>query len=410
MNSHLFIVCSIIVLLPYLLWNLPFIRKNIPVVVIQMITGVLLGPVIFGRVAPSIYPSLFEPSVIKQIDTIAQFSLIFLGLIIGLKVDTGIIKSKSYKKYLAIGVLSVVTPFVLALPIGYLLYQLVPTLSGQASTALTFTLSISLAASVTALPVLGALLVENGLIKTKEGKLAIVFASANDIVLWVLLVAIIGVTSAQYSATEFIRNIVLLLTFIAALFFVIKPLLKKYVDAFFTQNEITNKHLATVVGLLFLSGAAAEAIGLQAILGTFLLGLVLPRNAANRLLQKIEPFVLVILIPFFLTATGIKTNFSIGATDIWIIFIAITVVSVVGNFTGIALPAYLSGFSKRTSILLGIFMQCKGLMEIVVLTTFLNAKIISTSAFSGMLLMAIFTTALTQPLINFYVDMTNASS
>jgi Kef-type K+ transport system membrane component KefB len=406
MNSHLFIVCSIIVLLPYLLWNLPFIKKNIPVVVIQMITGVLLGPVIFGRAAPSIYASLFEPSVIKQIDTIAQFSLIFLGLIIGLKVDTEIIKSKSYKKYFVIGVLSVVTPFVLALPVGYLLYQFIPTLSGQAASALTFTLSISLAASVTALPVLGALLVENGLIKRKEGKLAIVFASANDIVLWVLLVVIIGVTSAQYSATEFVKSIVLLLTFIAVLFIVVKPLIKKYVDSFFSQNEISNKHLATVVGLLFLSGAMAEAIGLQAILGTFLLGLILPRNAANKLLQKIEPFVLVILIPFFLTATGIKTNFGIQATDIWIIFIAITVVSVVGNFTGIALPAYFSGFSKRTSILLGIFMQCKGLMEIVVLTTFLNAKIISTSAFSGMLLMAIFTTALTQPLINFYLAKT----
>jgi Kef-type K+ transport system membrane component KefB len=397
MNSGLFLVCSIIIILPYLLWSLPFIKRYIPVVVVQMLTGILLGPALLGKLSPELYSNIFDISVLRQLDTVAQVSLVFLGFLIGLRIDADIVQKQDYKKYFAIGLLSVLTPFILSIPVAFLLFTSVKTLTGVSATGITFILSISLAASVTALPVLGAILVENGLIKSIEGKLAVVFASVNDILLWILLVVIIGITSATGSPVDFIQKIVLLISFICILLILIKPLLKRKVTALFPNGEVGNMQLAITVGVLFFCASISELIGLQAILGTFVMGMAIPRSIAEKYYQKLESFVLIILVPFFLTATGLKTNFSAQSSDIWIIFVAITITSVIGNFIGIAVPSYLSGLGRRTSVLLGIFMQCKGLMEIVVLSTFLQAKIISQTAFSGMVLMALFTTAMTQP-------------
>jgi Kef-type K+ transport system membrane component KefB len=184
-------------------------------------------------------------------------------------------------------------------------------------------------------------------------------------------------------------------------------MLKKNVETIFPKGNVGKMQLAITVGALFFLASVSELIGLQAILGTFLLGMAIPRSIAEKYYKKLESFVLIILVPFFLASTGLKTNFSTQSADIWIIFVVVTTVSVFGNFVGIALPSYLSGFSKKTSVLLGIFMQCKGLMEIVVLSTFLQAKIISQSAFSGMLLMALFTTALTQPMTKAFMHFEN---
>lgn len=402
MSSNFFLTSFIILVLPHLILFSRQAKKYVPLVVVQILLGIVLGPSILGRFHPKIYTALFSPELLKQFDTMGQFALVLLGFLIGLRVDTGELIGKQYKKYIAIGVSSVLTPFLMTLPIAFVLSYFLTGLMGQEANTLIFSLSIALSSSVTALPVLGAILIENGYINKVEGKLAILFASVNDIFLWILLIIIVGISGSQNTTfAAILRNMAMFAVFAFLLMKSLKPIIFRYLSH--NRHEMKNTVLAFFIGGILFSGYMAELVGLQPILGAFFFGLIIPRHDVALFTDKIEAITSVVFVPYFLVLAGLRTIISIELSEIWIIFIAITVVSMVGNFVGIAVPSFRAGFKKDTSVLLGIFMQCKGLMEIVILNTFLSAQIISQTAYSGMILMAIFTTSLTQPLTVWYI-------
>jgi Kef-type K+ transport system membrane component KefB len=395
----LFLIQSIILIgLPYLLWRIKIIKNFIPVVVVQILVGILLGPSVLGNLYPEIYEFLFSKASLATINGLSWIAIVLFGFLTGLHFDINELKGKG-KPFVVIGLSSILLPLILSLGAGWLLMNMFPSLIGENATNITFVLAIGIAASVTALPVLGAILVEMGLVTTKLGKTVLGFATINDGLLWILVSILLTLSSGSHGGYgDVIKTIGLTALYMVTIIFVVKPFVERLVKKNVWNIDANNVQLVGVVVMLLISALATELIGIHYLLGSFIFGALIPKDIAHALYHKKEPLVLVVLLPFFFMSTGLKTYFEVSDPQVWYLFLIVAAVSSFGKFVGTALPARYFKYDLKTSVLFGVFMQCKGLMEVVVLNMMLQAKIISPVAFSGMILMAVATTAATKPM------------
>lgn len=181
--------------------------------------------------------------------------------------------------------------------------------------------------------------------------------------------------------------------YVAVMFLLVQPMVARWLP----RLRGGDARLAAVVVLIFASACASELIGLHYILGGFLAGVVLPRAAAADIGRQLEPTTVVVLMPFFFLMTGLRTDLNTAGTDALLVFALTTLVAVIGKMAGTALPARWAGLGRRDAWTLGALAQTKGLMEVVVLAILLENRLISTAAFSGLLLMALATTVVAKP-------------
>lgn len=396
--AFLLLTCAI-VLIPYFIWRIPVVGRNVPLVVLQILFGIVLGPSVLGALFPEFTAPMLTPDTIKRIAAVGWLAVVFFVFLTGLHFDVADLRGQG-RSFAWISVSSVMLPLAIGVPVGFWLFDVFPLLSGERATPLLFALGASIAMAVTALPVLAGILREMDMVRTRVGQLALGAAAVNDFLLWVLVAfLLLAMGGAMGEASPL--SLMLGLGYLLVLIFVVRPWLPRLLARACADGKLGELDLVMILALCFGSAAITEATGLHYIVGGFVAGVILPKKIAGNILRNYEPFALLLLMPFFFVTTGLRLDLDAGGA-IWLVFLIVTAVAVAGKLAGTVAPARLSGMSWRDSARLGTLMQCKGLMEVIVVTILMDAGIISIGFFSALVLMAIATTLLTKPMVRLF--------
>jgi Kef-type K+ transport system membrane component KefB len=366
-----------------------------PPVIGEVTAGLLLGPSFLGWIAPAAQAFLIPPETASSLDILAQVGVVLYMFVVGLELDLGQLRDRGHA-VIAISHGSIVVPFLLGAALALALY---PALSDQSVPFVPFALFLGAALSVTAFPVLARILDDRGMSRSPLGSLALTCAAANDATAWCLLAFVIGVAQSEVWGAISVAG--LTLGYLGVMFAVVRPALVRLAPRIL-RGEPNRGELAIVLIGLLLSAIATELIGVHALFGAFVFGAVIPHdsNLARDVARKLEDFVSVLLLPAFFALTGLRTEIGLVAgLENWIWCGLIIVVATLGKFGGTLAAARLTGLGWREGSALGILMNTRGLMELIVLNIGLELRIISPTLFAMMVVMALVTTIATTPLL-----------
>lgn len=381
------------------LLGMAFKRLHQPAVIGEVIAGLALGPSLLGRVAPDVASFVLPASVAPRLSVIAEIGVVLFMFLVGLELDTSRLKAHS-RAIGAVSLASIVVPFLLGSVLADWLY---PRLSSPSVPFGTFALFIGISLSVTAFPVLARILADRGIHRTPLGVTALACAAVADVAAWCMLAFLASITSAR--ASGIVRTLVWLGAYLAAMLLVVRPLVAHWVRRFELKKELPSGAIAVALVGLLLSALATEAIGIHAIFGAFLLGAIVPHDSllARELERRLEDTVVVLFLPVFFAFTGLRTQIGLlsSATD-WAICGGIVVVASIGKLGGAFVAARLTGMPRREALSLGILMNTRGLVELVVLNLGLDLGLVSPRLFAMLVLMAVVTTLATTPLLELF--------
>lgn len=377
-----------------------------PPVIGEVVAGLALGPSLLGVISPDAMHLLIPPpavdpngSVATSLKVIAQLGVILYMFLVGLELNAAKIKHKAHTA-VAISHASIVVPFSLGTVLSLWLY---PLLSDRDVSFVSFSLFLGVAMSITAFPVLARILTDRNLQNTPLGTVALSCAAADDVTAWCLLSLVVGVTKAEVGSAGLVIGSAL--AFILIMFFVARPLLVRYAE--FIDRSKSGLPAYAIVGVYVLilgAAAATEWIGIHAIFGAFLLGVVIPSESglSNSFQSKLKEPVTVLLLPAFFAYTGMRTEIGLlNDWSQWFACLVIILVATLGKFGGTLLAARYSGESWRSAGILGMLMNTRGLMELIVLNIGLDLGVISPTLFAMMVIMALVTTMITSPSLQF---------
>ena len=370
-----------------------------PTVIGEIVAGIFLGPSLLGLFFPQFSNFLFPIDSLDNLQFLSQIGLILFMFIIGMEIDVGILK-KSAHDAIVVSHASIIFPYFLGVVLAYFLYQ---NFAPDTISFTAFALFIGIAMSITAFPVLARIIQERDLTKDHLGTLAITCAAVDDVTAWSLLAVVIAIVKAG-DITSALITIILSILYVMFMLFVVKRLLNKIAQTHFTRETVNKPILAILFGILLLSSYMTEVIGIHALFGAFMAGVIIPANQSFRrvLAEKIEDFSLVFLLPLFFVFTGLRTQIGLlNNPDLWIVCLIIIAVAIAGKFLGSAIAARFVGQSWRDSLVLGALMNTRGLMELVVLNIGYDLGVLTPEVFTMLVLMALITTFMTGPSITF---------
>jgi Kef-type K+ transport system membrane component KefB len=368
-----------------------------PMVIAEIVAGIALGPSLLGRLFPSVSTSVFPPASIPALGAVSQFGLILFMFMIGLEFDPKVLSGRG-RASIVISHTSIIVPFAF----GALLAQFIHSkLAGHGVPPSSFMLFLGAAMSVTAFPVLARILSERRLVGTRIGGMALACAAVDDATAWCILAFVVAIV--RYSGVgNALLTTALAATYVAALAFLVRPALQKLSEHSSKRGRITENHVALIWLAALVSASVTELIGIHALFGAFALGAVVPNanGFAQRIAVKSGPIVSMLLLPLFFAYSGLRTEIGLvhSASD-WAMCAVIVLVACVGKFGGTTVAARLTGMDLRESSALGILMNTRGLMELVILNIGLDLGVISPKLFAMMVLMALITTFATTPLL-----------
>ena len=368
-----------------------------PPVIGEVIAGIMLGPSLLGRVAPGAAAYLLPPSAAPFLGIIAQVGVILFMFLVGLELDTSLLRKKTHST-VAISHASIIAPFLLGSAAALWIY---PKLSSSDVPFGVFAMFMGVSMSVTAFPVLARILTDRGIHKTPIGVIAISCAAVDDVTAWCLLALLISVAQSRMGSA--LLTIGLTLGYVAVMLLAVRPAVARIVRRQELLRTVTQGATALVLVGLLLSALATEYIGIHPLFGAFLLGAIIPHKSllARSMSTKLEDLVVVLLLPAFFAFTGLRTQIGlISGLDNWLVCTVIVVVASIGKFGGSAAAARLSGLDWRDSASLGVLMNTRGLMELIVLNIGLDLKVLSPTLFAMMVIMALVTTLATTPILH----------
>lgn len=385
---------ALIIGLPYGLWRLGLIGRLMPLAAVQMAVGIALGPSLLGWLAPDLSLRLFPPASLAALDGLVRLAVVFFAFSIGLHFDLAQIRGQG-RCFSVLALSSVAIPTLAGAFGGWWLFAAVPESAGFFASRPIFAAAMGIAAGVTALPVLGAVVREMGLERHKVGVMALGAAAFNDAALWVAVALLLAVAQGNdpWSAGWAAAGAQLFVGFMVV---VVRPLLSRVFAGVEARGRVSPGDVVLLTMGLSASALATEAMGLHAVIGAFVFGAVMPRTLAAAIVGSFETFVQVVLLPFFFISVGLKTRIDLGGGAMTIFWV-MSAAAVLGKLVS-ALPAWMGGCTGREAWMLGGLLTCKGLMELVVLTLLADAGLISETTFGAMVLMALFATMLTKPL------------
>jgi len=370
-----------------------------PMVIGEIAAGIILGPSLAGLYFPEFSAFLFPAQSLGNLQFLSQIGLILFMFIIGMELDLKVLKNRAADAVI-ISHASIVIPFSLGVGLAYFLY---PELAPDNINFLAFSLFIGIAMSITAFPVLARIVQERGMTKTRVGSLVITCAAADDITAWTILAAVIAIVKAG-SVVNSLFTIVMASIYIITMIKLVKPFLKK-LGEIHSSRENLSKHIVAVFFItLFLSAVTTEVIGIHALFGAFLAGVIMPANEKFRsiFIEKLEDVAVVLFLPLFFVYTGLRTQ--IGLLDdaaLWQDFGLIILVAVVGKFFGSAFAAKFVGQNWKDSLAIGALMNTRGLMELIVLNIAYDLGVLTPEIFTMLVLMALVTTFMAGPALAF---------
>lgn len=369
--------------LPYLAWRLLRLERVAPLAIVQIIGGVLLGPGIFGAIAPSLYHGIFTASTIAAITSIANWAVMIFVFLAGCELELH--EAWANRRDVATtAILALVTPLIFGLGAAVLLLRWGGQWAGQGGATWQVTLGTGMACAVTALPILVLLLQRLDILRTPFGQRLLRYASFDDLAIWGVLAAILLDWERLTWQLGFI-----------ALFACAAPLYRKLMAVLSEQDRWP-------LALLWLlaCGFGADFSGLHFMVGAFIAGAVSERSWFNT--ERFDQFrdaVLLMLMPVFFLSTGIRIEWHMGGVAIFAAALLLLVASVAGKLLGIGLAARILGWPKGDAFVIGMLLQTKALIMIIFATVLLDKAIISVDLFAALLLMAVASTAMTIPMV-----------
>ncbi len=374
-----------------------FRSANQPPVVGEILAGIVLGPSLLGRLAPGAEGYLFPATVGPFLNIIAQVGVILYMFLVGLELDPALLRKRGHTT-VAISHASIVTPFLLGATIALYLY---PKLSTSDVPFTCFSLFLGVSMSVTAFPVLARILTDRGIHKTHMGAIALTCAAVDDVTAWCMLAFVVSVARAQ--AAGAVVTIAMALGFILLMLAVVRPAMVRLSLVYGNRGRLTQGVMASIFIALLISASATELIGIHAVFGAFALGAVIPHDSgmARELTDRLEDIVIVLLLPAFFAYTGLRTQIGlVNGSEQWIMCALIVAVASLGKFGGSAIAARITGLDWRDSSALGVLMNTRGLMELIVLNIGLEMNVISPTLFAMLVIMALVTTFSTTPILH----------
>ena len=375
-----------------------FRRLGQPPVIGEVVAGILLGPSLLGRLWPAGSQFLLPPEVAPYLAAIAQIGVILYMFVIGLELDPAVLRRPPHVTF-AVSITGMVVPFLMGLALAGVLY---PTLAGESVPFVAFAVFIGVALSVTAFPVLARILSDRGIQHTRLGTVALACAAISDVVAWCLLALATAIATARGS--DAVRTVLLTGAFLAVMLFVARPLLARFAGRVEKQEEEPSlESLSVVFAALLLAALVTEWIGIHALFGAFLVGVAIPHDGAlaRALRVRLHDTVAVLLLPAFFAYSGLRTQLGlVSGVGPWSVCVLILVTACVGKFGGTLFAARAVGLPWRTATSLGVLMNTRGLVELIVLNVGLDLGVISAPLFAMLVLMALVTTFATSPLLS----------
>lgn len=368
-----------------------------PLVIGEVVGGILLGPSFLGAFAPKIHEALLPTSKMPLLGLIAQLGVVFYMFVVGLELDLKVLKNSGHSA-LAIAHSGIVFPLVLGAYLSLFLFQDL-SVPGVPFSHFAFFFGISL--SVTAFPVLARILTDKKMSKSRIGTMALTSAAIGDVTAWCLLAVLVSL--AQDAFGNAIRTTGLTVLYIAGMFVVGGPIMRRLIPWLERFDRLTHGGIAAFFVALLLSALATEYIGIHAIFGAFLLGAITPHDSrvAKELTDRVEDLVRIVFLPAFFAFTGMRTQIDLlGTPEDWKYCWIILSVATLGKFGGTFISARLNGFNWRESSSLGVLMNTRGLVELIILNLGLDLKLISPRLFTMLVIMALVTTLMTSPLLS----------
>lgn len=369
-----------------------------PMVVAEIIAGILLGPSLLGWLFPDASAILFEPSSLGVLKLVSHVGLTLFMFLIGIELDPKLLRGRG-RASLIISHTSIIVPFAFGLLSALYLY---PRYSSSTVSFSAFALFLGAAMSITAFPVLARILSERRLMRTRVGTVAIACAAVDDVTAWCILAFVVAVGRAT-GIDAAITTTLMALVYVAVMIGMVRPLLFRAAARVASAATISQNLIAAILILLFASSWVTELIGIHALFGAFIFGAILPKDQgfAQAIAHKLEDLVMVAFLPLFFAYSGLRTEIGlIHSAGSWLACALIIAVACVGKFGGGAFAARLTGFSWREAGAIGLLMNTRGLMELIVLNIGLDLGVISPTIFSMMVVMALFTTFMTTPLLH----------
>ncbi len=374
-----------------------FRSANQPPVVGEILAGIVLGPSLLGRCVPGAEAYLFPAMVGPYLNIIAQVGVILYMFLVGLELDPALLRKRGHST-VAISHASIVLPFILGATIALYLY---PKLSTSDVPFTCFSLFLGVSMSVTAFPVLARILTDRGIHKTRMGAIALTCAAVDDVTAWCMLAFVVSVARAE--AAGAVATIAMALGFIVLMLVVIRPAMTRLSLLYGNRGRLTQGVMASVFIALLISASATELIGIHAVFGAFALGAVIPHDSgmAREMTDRLEDIVIVLLLPAFFAYTGLRTQIGlVNGYEQWMMCALIIAVASAGKFGGSAIAARLTGLNWRDASALGVLMNTRGLMELIVLNIGLEMNVISPTLFAMLVIMALVTTFATTPILH----------
>lgn len=374
-------------------------RAGQPPVVGEIIAGIALGPTLLG---PGLSTQLVPTDIRPPLTALANVGLVLFMFIVGYELDHTLIRGRE-RIAVSVSVGSIILPCALGVALALWLADRHGVSTGD---RMPFVLFLGAAMSITAFPVLARILTDRGMHRTRLGGLALASAAVDDVIAWSLLAVVVTIAGATAAGGEAQWHVILALPYVALMFFVVRPLLRRLLPAYLRAGRLTPQSLSIVLIGLLLSAYAAEWLGVHVIFGAFLFGTVMPRAGGEafrqEILEKLEQVSVLLLLPVFFFVSGIKVNLrGVGLGGLGELAL-ILLVAISGKFIGAFLGARLQKLPSRQSFALATLMNTRGLTEIVILTVGLQLGILDQSLFSLMVVMAIVTTVMAGPLLSVF--------
>jgi Kef-type K+ transport system membrane component KefB len=401
----------IVIILAARLFAALFRRIGQPAVVGEIAAGLILGPSVLGRLFPDTFNAIFHPAVAGMpaelsnpllgwmLTTLSQLGLVLLLFLIGMEFDFSHLRRRG-RSALTISVSGVALPFALGIGLALVMQ---PFVVGDVS-RLGFALFLGTALSITAIPILGRMMMELGITRTQLGALTISAAAVDDATGWILLAAVAAFARAEFNPGTSLLMVAQTVGFAVVMIFVAQPVLRSWARRTLRRGrgQIGLNTLAVLLAMLFSCAIVTNLIGIFAIFGAFFLGAVLSaeQEFCQAVSRRLRDFVTAFFLPIFFTYTGLRTDIgTLGSWELWLFCGGVLVAAIVGKLGGCGLAAWLSGLSAREAACIGTMMNCRALMELIVINVGYDLGIIPPSVFCMLVIMALVTTFMTTPVL-----------
>ena len=366
-----------------------------PEVMGEMAAGILLGPSFLGRISPAMMNGLFPAGGLGSLYALSQLGLVLFMFLVGLEVRPDSLRG-SAKSVVIASQASIMAPFLLG---GVLAWSLYPRL-GNGAPRLPFVLFLGVAMGITAFPVLARILADQKLTHTRVGMFALSCAAIDDVTAWCLLAVITVIARPEANQNPLPWRFAALIGYILAMVFLVRPALRRLLPASATPDLA---RFGAAMIFLLLSVWATEALAVHALFGAFLAGIVMPKGGQLQegLRDRLESVTLVLLLPLFFAYTGLRTSIALlNSVELWLLCGLIVTVAVGSKLLVSGVIVHASGMPWRESLAVGVLVNTRGLVELVILNVGLDLHILSPTLFSMMVIMALATTLMTTPLID----------